>query len=453
MILYRPTLTIEKLKVFKGKKVVFDEKFHEGINAIVGRNGGGKTSIIQLLVFGLGYEVSNWKSEAKLCDRVMLEVKANGKLLTLERKGIGELKQGLSICYEGLDKSENLPRNSWYSFPYAANQKISFSQQIFNILGMAEARLDSSGNNITLHQIFRLLFSDQSNVARSLFNVEPFDSAFKRESVGNYLLGIYDNELYDAKIELVAKEKELERAVSKLQTIYSVIGKTSFSTEYSDIDSAKKFYLSKIDDLRDEIEVSKNDSLLSYPNEKKHIENGANENIRLKTELVETESSIRELEYSIDDSVQFIEELNDKLKAIEDSLKLGGVLPRLDFVFCPACYEKLKEKDNASCHLCGSEKDASFSKEDSKLLRMKNELVIQIRESQKILKRNRDRLAELEVRRKNIRSSLRKNITRVASVVVSLNSGFENKAWPQKLSATPEYFAKVLPHVLPRTQH
>ena len=29
----------------------------------------------------------------------------------------------------------------------------------------------------------------------------------------------------------------------------------------------------------------------------------------------------------------------------------------------------------------------------------------------------------------------------------------EVNAWPQKLSATPEYFAKVLPHVLPRTQH
>lgn len=387
MILYRPTLIIERLKVFKGSTVVFDEKFHEGINAIVGRNGGGKTSVIQLLVFGLGYEISNWKSEAKLCDRVLLEVKANGKFLTLERKGIGELKQGVSICYESLNKSENLPRNAWYSFPYAANQKISFSQQIFNILGMAEARLDSSGNNITLHQIFRLLFSDQSNVARSLFNVEPFDSAFKRESVGNYLLGIYDNELYDAKIELVAKEKELERAVSKLQTIYSIIGKTSFSTEYSDIDGAKEYYLRKIDDLREKIEISKNDNYLSYPNEKKNVENGANENIRLKTELVEAESSIRELEYSIDDSVQFIEELNDKLKAIEDSLKLGDVLPGLDFVFCPACYEKLEEKNNVSCHLCGSEKDAGFSEGNSNLLRMKNELVIQIRESQKILKK------------------------------------------------------------------
>lgn len=36
---------------------------------------------------------------------------------------------------------------------------------------------------------------------------------------------------------------------------------------------------------------------------------------------------------------------------------------------------------------------------------------------------------ELKARRKDIRSSLRKNITRVASVVVSLNSGFENKVY------------------------
>ena len=34
-----------------------------------------------------------------------------------------------------------------------------------------------------------------------------------------------------------------------------------------------------------------------------------------------------------------------------------------------------------------------------------------------------------------------------------LMAAYGYTSWPQKLSATPEYFAKVLPHVLPRTQH
>jgi len=36
---------------------------------------------------------------------------------------------------------------------------------------------------------------------------------------------------------------------------------------------------------------------------------------------------------------------------------------------------------------------------------------------------------------------------------VACDNEWINGAWPQKLSATPEHFAKVLSHVLPRTQH
>jgi hypothetical protein len=429
MTLYNPTLIVKRLKVFKGRESVYDEIFHEGINVIAGRNGGGKTSVIQLLVFGLGYEVNNWKNEAGQCDRVYVEVKANGCVLTLKRDNVGGSKQGLDLCYESLDVAIKSPPDYWYRFPYAIGAKESFSQKLFSVLGLPEARIDASGNNITMHQVLRLIYSDQSNIARCLFNVESFDSAFKRESVGNYLLGIYDNELYDAKIDLAAAEKDLDSAVSKLKAIHSVLGKTSFSKGIPDIDEAKEFLLGEIQRIQAALQTAKDESYLSYKDERKYTESSAVENVKIKTDLLECESGIRELQYEIEDSEFFIKELEDKLCSVDDSLKVGEVLPELVFRFCPACYSELKEVDQSRCQLCGVEKAAASSGGNVNLLRMKNEISVQLRESQKIIARKKVKLSNLEKLKKELRASLRKNINKIASVVVSTNSALEGRLY------------------------
>ncbi|WP_421265363.1 ATP-binding protein [Aeromonas veronii] len=64
-MLIKPTLKVDRLHVKRGSQVAFDEAFHSGVNVLFGRNGSGKTSVIQLLMYGLGYEIQNWKDEAR----------------------------------------------------------------------------------------------------------------------------------------------------------------------------------------------------------------------------------------------------------------------------------------------------------------------------------------------------------------------------------------------------
>lgn len=47
MMLIKPTLKVERLHVKRGSLIVFDEAFHDGVNILAGKNGSGKTSIIQ----------------------------------------------------------------------------------------------------------------------------------------------------------------------------------------------------------------------------------------------------------------------------------------------------------------------------------------------------------------------------------------------------------------------
>lgn len=425
-MLIKPTLKVERLYVKRGSQVAFDEKFHSGINVLFGHNGSGKTSVIQLLMYGLGYEIPNWKDEASQCDNIYVELTINGSTLTVRRKNNGADKQSMDFCFADLGTSLRSPLSDWFNFPYSIGRKPSFSQNMFDVLGIPEAKADANNNNVTLHQIFRLLYSDQSNTSSAIFNNEPFDSAFKRESVGKYLLGLYDNELYDAKIKLVEEEKKLQKTIAKLQAIHSIIGKTSFAEGIGTIEDKKNSILNEIASVNVEIMKLKDESLISYSTEKKETESSAKDSVAIRHKLLEVETEIQQLNYNILDSKDFISELIDKKCAIEDSIKVGKVIENgFQFSSCPSCHKPVKPKAENCCSLCGEKSEASGK--SNSLLRMKNEIEIQLRESEKLLEKKRLRLSELEMKRKKFRTDFRKQLSKVSATMNSVDAVKEKK--------------------------
>jgi hypothetical protein len=422
MTLRKPTLIIQRLLAKRGSHVAYDESFHQGINILNGCNGGGKTSVLQLLVYGMGYEVPRWKDEAAACDRIYVGLKINGEDVTLKRLSNSLEKQSMDICYLPLDEAILAPVERWNNHPYAISNRSSFSQELFSMLELPEAKADSNNNNITIHQVLRLLYSDQSNIAGCVFNVEPFDSAFKRESIGKYLLGLYDNDLYNAKISLVVEEKKLDKLIAKLQAIHSVVGKTSFSEDFVTIESLKSHYYSEISRLNTEVFKAKNVSNISYVDEKNITEKSATDNVKIKTKLLDCEGDIQFVSYEIEDSKDFLCELIDKIKSIEDSVRVGAIVSLVEFKECPSCHKELVKKSEHDCHLCGSEISQGSSGKNTSLLRMKNELNIQIRESEKLLDKKTEKLNELIEKRKSYRSQMRKSYSKITSIITSINS-------------------------------
>lgn len=423
MMLIKPTLKVERLHVKRGSLIVFDEAFHDGVNILAGKNGSGKTSIIQLLMYGLGYEVPNWKEEAGLCDNIYVGLKVNGSPVTIRRKNNGSEKQSMDFCFSEMDTALASPLTSWFNYPYAIGGKPSFSQKMFDVLGLPEAKADANNNNVTLHQIYRLIYADQSNTSSAIFNNEPFDSAFKRESVGKYLLGLYDNELYDAKIKLVEEEKRLQKIIAKLQAIQSVVGKTSFGEGVETIEEQKKNILDKIASINVEIIEIKEKSLISYSSDKKETESSAKDSVVIRNKLLEVETEIQQLNYNILDSEEFVSELIDKQCALSDSIKVGSLIDGFEFSSCPSCHKSLKEKAKDCCGLCGEPIESTDS--SNSLLRMKNEIEIQLRESERLLEKKKQKLAELMSRRKELRVSFRKQVSRVTATMSSVDASKE----------------------------
>lgn len=422
-MLIKPTLKVERLLVKRGSLIVFDEVFHQGVNVLFGKNGSGKTSVIQLLMYGLGYEIPNWKDEAGLCDNIYVELKVNGSPVTIRRKNNGSTKQSMDFCFAEMNTAFVSPLTSWFNYPYAIGSKPSFSQKMFDLLGLPEAKADANNNNVTLHQIYRLIYADQSNTSSAIFNNEPFDSAFKRESVGKYLLGLYDNELYEAKIKLVEEDKKLQKIIAKLQAIQSVVGKTSFGEGIETIEEQKENILNEIAYINIEIIQVKEESLISYNSEKRETESSAKDSIEIRSKLLDVETEIQQLNYNILDSEEFVSELLDKQCALRDSIKVGRVIDGFKFSSCPSCHRPLEEKTKDCCGLCGATKGANENA--NSLLRMKNEIEIQLHESEKLLEKKKQKLAELITQRKELRTSFRKQISKVTATMSSFDSSKE----------------------------
>jgi hypothetical protein len=425
MTLRKPTMIITRLYVKKANKIAYDEEFHAGINILNGCNGGGKTSVVQLLTYGLGYEVNNWKDEAKECDTIYIGLEINGEPLTLRRFNTDAEKQPMDICFMPFNSAIRTDIENWSNYPYAISSKESFSQKLFAILGIPEAKADANNNNITMHQILRLLYNNQSNIADFLFNIEPFDSAFKRESIGNYLLGLYDNEQYDARIQLIDKEKKLYKVIAKLQAIHSVIGKTTFARDLHTIDDQNHTLINEIARVNEDIQILKEETITSYIDEKNETENQAVVNIKVKAKLFECESALQSIEYELEDSKEFIAELLDKSAAIKDSIIVGKSIPKIIFKVCPSCFKEVKKKDDSCCHVCGEDDDGTSN--NANLLRMKNEVDIQIRESERILTKKDNKYRELLELRKVLRTQLRRQITKTSAIVIAVNTSSESK--------------------------
>ena len=222
MTRFEPTLIVNELRVVKDGHVVLSESFHVGLNIIKGHNSSGKTTTLDFLAFGLGAEEIPWKRQALLCDSVFVEVSLNGRRVTLKREVSEERQRPMYIFWGNLPAAEASSVQGWELYPYKRSEhKLGFTQSLFLALGMPEAQGDGA-SNLTMHQFLRVMYADQPSLHQPIFRHDTWDSALTRETVGNYISGVYDDALYSAQLEKRGLEKEYSSAEAELRSIFSM---------------------------------------------------------------------------------------------------------------------------------------------------------------------------------------------------------------------------------------
>lgn len=405
------SLYLQRLRIVTFEnKIAYDEQFHRGVNIIRGQNSSGKSTIIRFIFFALGGAYCEFVPEALKCKYVMAEVCVNNEIvITLKRylevnaQQRANPKSPMYIYYGTLDESlEDKKKDAWQKFGYnTSSERRSFSNILFEMLGLPEVKSDS---NITMHQLLRLVYLDQESPTESLFYFERFDKELTRETVAEVLLGVYDEDLYNAKLDLLSVQGELKESKGTIK-----IANAFFANPMTKSSAAIQSYLSNLADeisrLTEEI-VKTRETTIKAKVKTREYENLQSKVSAIRRQKLDLENDIRNLEMEILDSKFFIATLSKKIEALESSIATRDYLDKLPLEYCPECLSKLNTNvPEGHCRLCKSPIDNTQGK--AQALRIKLEIEFQIRESEQLLAQNEELKTGKDVELKSVKSYLR----------------------------------------------
>lgn len=415
-----PLIKLNRLVIFTFEgKIAYNENFHSGVNIVRGNNSSGKSTIINFIYYVLGGDLRKWTKAAEECAVVYAEVEVNSAKITLKRQvATDKTMQPMSIFWGDYETAKKSAQESWEVYGYKSlKERKSFSNALFVALGFPELKGDVD-NNITMHQILRLMYSDQRSLTQDLLMTETFDSSITRQTIGDLLFGIYDDILYSEKLMLREDEKEYEidnQQIKGIKQIYEAAGNQTNPDEIKQSIEEKKEQLNKIDQeiiLQENVDSETNNIIDSFQSEEYQ-----KELFELRSRLSHTQENIEKLEYELSDSEKFIKSLERRLEALNEALLTRGALSQVSFMYCPHCLSPIEDHniEEGDCYLCKQKLPEDYLK--SQIKRMQQEIDNQIRESKKMLKiRNSDLLEErgkipaLQLRIRNIQEDIQKNI-------------------------------------------
>lgn len=392
MTLLEPTLRVNRLVVFQNNHVAFDCPFHAGVNVIRGRNSSGKTTVMDLLAFSLGAENIRWKPEALRCTATVVEVQLNGAVACLQRVIDAAQQQPMSIFWGTFEDSLKVGPHQWELYPFKRSvHKISFSQALFDALDMPQAQGDGA-SNLTMHQLLRVIYADQPSVHSPIFRLDNFDSPLTREMVGGYLSGVYDDALYAAQLRIRELNAQLNKQETELRSIFNVLGRSGQAPDLAFLNERITDLESARNDLTASMAALKEGGTLSSKeaNKEANKARAAIEGLRQKLNVARRDESAKRdrleaLDLDIADSRLFVQELESRLRSLDESKETRTYFGNLQFRFCPSCLSELSDAraDSEHCHLCTS--PLGDGRGDVQILRMRNELNIQLKESKSLI--------------------------------------------------------------------
>lgn len=397
------TLFVKRLVVLTSKGLVaYDQQFHKGINIIRGDNSSGKSTISNFIFYVFGGEFNSFVPEAKKCADVYAETEMNGATITLRRSiefdDFGKLKPRVSIYFFWGPYQEALappPDKTWQKFGYNSYPEIkSFSNVIFDNLNIPIVKGD---NNITFHQLLRLMYIDQDSPTNSLFLYEVFDSQITRQTVAELLLGIYNDELYQSRRRLIELSREIDDVKSQIK------GTKGFFASANDLVPAN--LNTRIANLESDIsEIESQISKLKQDQESKSLSTKQFRHQQLTTQIVtqrrrvdNLKSEISGKELEIADNEFFLTSLRDKIKALKNSITTRDMLQNLPLEYCPDCLTEIRHQETSEetkCKLCKELIDSTYGITQGR--RMEQEISFQIIESNTIQQGLKNSLSELK---------------------------------------------------------
>lgn len=375
---------LKRLRVVKGGKPAYDQSFHLGVNIIRGENGSGKSTISDFIFYVLGGEFDNWKTVASSCDEVQAEIATKNGVVTLRRE-IDRALTPIHVYFGSFEDAEKHGLDGWERFSIRRGEnRESFSQILFRSAGIPEAQ-SQNASNITMHQILRLLYSDQRTPSALLFRYESFDTREIRDAVGDLVCGLSVYELYEAELQARELAKQFDEKNKRFSALLAALTPTDAITRTEVIDTRQTELSAEY--ARLSLEIDGVDAMVDQTEVATYVKARSDHALavrKLRAKIAELEERRDTVELEMTDLQKFIAYLEELAVKVHQAQAASEIVGSIDFSHCPACLAPLTADHGAyHCVLCGAETDAE--RERSRYLQIKLDLDIQLRESRQLL--------------------------------------------------------------------
>ncbi|MBE9467497.1 MAG: AAA family ATPase [Bacteroidetes bacterium] len=396
MTQFNPFIFLKRFVVFTlAGKIAYDETFHKGINIIRGKNSSGKSTITNFIFYALGGDFSNWTTEATKCQTVYAEVDINGAILTIKRDIIESSRQPMSIFWGNYDEAKKSASEGWNTFPYQqTDNKLSFTNVLFKALEYPEVKSDDDSSNITMHQILRLLYIDQDSPTQSLYRFERFDLPLTRQAISEVLLGTYDDLLYSKRLQLKQLKKEHDDKKREYDNIRKLFQTSGNEISIEKLNKDIEDYWEDLNKIEKQIIEARELDIIKRSKRTPLLVEKLQKDIHpLKESIRNIDNQIENYRLEILDSEHFISSLERRVKELDNSIITRESLGELPLTHCPQCLNELPQDTlEGHCFLCKQPIEEEEGVTHAK--RMKQELELQIKESNQFLKVKKTKLSE-----------------------------------------------------------
>lgn len=406
-----PILQMRQLRVLKSGQAVYDQRFHNGVNIIRGENGSGKSTIADFMFYILGGEFENWKKVPAQCDEVQAEILTTRGALSLKRE-VGKRKTPIRVFFGTMAQAADAGLDGWQRFPLSRQgEHESFSQMMFRSMYIPEAQSEGA-SNITMHQMLRLLYSDQHTPPGRLFRFESqWDTRALRTAVGNLICGVDDYESYEISLKIRDLENEFDEARRALSALISVLpsdealnNPDSIASQISQLEREREeidFRISRVDEIIDESDVK------AFVSEGRAFRNRLE---KTRKEIDSLERDISRLDYDLEDIERYLGFLNDMIEKVQFAEQSSLAIGSIEFSQCPACLSELQKPENEhTCHVCGSETDPESQRSRYNVIRLDFEM--QLRESLQLQSQKTSQREEAKRDLRQLLSSYKKDLS------------------------------------------
>lgn len=340
-------------------------EFPKGVTVIAGDSGGGKTSLLNLIKYGLGGDVELTETVIEAADSVVIEAAIDGRNLQLTR-GFASKKSVIDVREDdGAPIEHSVKRQK---------KRPWISDLLMDALGIPSVKVPRSRSSkshkltsISFQDVFAYCYLDQDQIDQStVFDNESPGRGPKRPWTFELLFGLIDSQVaeFEAAREILSEETEQREESLRTVEQFAEAKLPGMNTDLA----------RRLEEIDHEIEEVTRDLAATEESLQQEISDAANrqgESIeageRLATALVER----RRIEVELREVERVANQLQRDLDVAGEGEAAGEILEPLTYEVCPRCEQELSRRsvESGHCSVClqveqsasgsGSERDPS----------------------------------------------------------------------------------------------